>query len=67
MLKEIQEAQETQREEDRPKEMERKGHFWVTNDRIYIPASVRGKVLKELHDSPLAGHPGRNKTFNLVR
>ncbi|CAO1629501.1 unnamed protein product [Parajaminaea phylloscopi] len=40
----------------------------VLNGRIAIPKSepLRTKLLAQAHDSPLSGHPGREKTFDLV-
>jgi RNase H-like domain found in reverse transcriptase/Reverse transcriptase (RNA-dependent DNA polymerase)/Integrase zinc binding domain len=37
-------------------------------DRIWIPAyePLRTKVIQQIHDSPLAGHPGREATRDLV-
>ena len=40
--------------------------FVLFRDRIYVPPSLRPKILFEHHDSPLAGHPGRAKTIELV-
>ncbi len=32
--------------------------FVLFHDQIYVPPSLRPKILFEYHDSPLAGHPG---------
>ena len=34
---------------------------------VFVPDTARAAVLKESHDSPLAGHPGSTKTVELVR
>ncbi len=34
---------------------------------IVIPSSLVGTVLKLLHDTPEAGHPGRDKTLSMAR
>ncbi|KAL5512852.1 hypothetical protein ACEPAH_3250 [Sanghuangporus vaninii] len=36
--------------------------FW----NIFVPTSVREVVMKECHDSMLAGHPGANKTVSIA-
>ena len=35
-------------------------------DKIYIPETLRPRILKERHDAPLAGHHGQKKTEELV-
>ena len=37
-------------------------------NRLYVPAleNLKIKLLKSYHDSPLAGHPGRAKTYELL-
>jgi hypothetical protein len=39
------------------------------NDRIFVPdsADLRLRVMKHMHDHPLSGHLGQNKTLDLVR
>jgi hypothetical protein len=39
------------------------------NDRIFVPDSpdLRLRVMKHMHDHPLSGHLGQNKTLELVR
>ena len=32
-------------------------------NRLCIPSSLRGQILKEAHESPLAAHPGYQKMF----
>jgi len=41
----------------------------LLNDRIYVPdaADLRLRVMKHMHDHPLSGHLGQNKTLELVR
>ena len=47
-------------------------NFRVTNDclmfqnRIVIPESMKMEILEQCHDSPFAGHPGIQKTFELI-
>jgi len=47
--------------------VDEEGTVWV-KDRLYVPKDdhLRGEILKAHHDSPLAGHPGRHGTQNLV-
>ena len=40
--------------------------FMLFCDRIYVPPSLRSKILFNHHDSALAGHPGRAKTIELI-
>ena len=37
-------------------------------DKIYVPEyeDLRTKIIRQHHDNPSAGHPGRTKTFELV-
>jgi hypothetical protein len=37
-------------------------------DKIYVPESedLRVRILRQHHDNPSAGHPGRAKTFELL-
>ncbi len=35
-------------------------------DRTYVPVSLRPRVIKWIHESPSAGHPGINATMELV-
>jgi hypothetical protein len=37
-------------------------------DKIYVPEyeDIRTKIIRQYHDNPSAGHPGRTKTFELV-
>ena len=41
----------------------------LLNNRIYVPdsADLRLRVMKHMHDHPLSGHLGQNKTLELVR
>ncbi len=34
---------------------------------VVIPSSLVGTVLKLLHDTPEAGHPGRDRTLPMAR
>ncbi len=34
---------------------------------VVIPSSLVGTVLKLLHDTPEAGHPGRGRTLSMAR
>ena len=47
--------------------VDEEGTVWV-KDRLYVPKDdhLHGEILKAHHDSPLAGHPGRHRTQNLV-
>ncbi len=36
------------------------------SDRTYVPVSLRPRVIKWIHESPSAGHPGINATMELV-
>ena len=40
--------------------------FVLFRDRIYVPPQLHPKILFEHHDTPLAGHPGRAKTIELI-
>jgi hypothetical protein len=42
--------------------------LWWKDDKLVIPdiPSIKEKILHLCHDSPYAGHVGRNKTFDLV-
>ena len=52
--------------EDLPKGVKEESGFLRYWKRIYIPPATVESVLKELHDSPLASHPGGTKTVGLV-
>ena len=43
--------------------------FLLCDNRIYVPPvkSVRLQLMRDLHDHPLAGHPGQAKTYASVR
>jgi cell division septation protein DedD len=47
---------------------EAKGELLYYHDKIYVPEyeDLRTKVIRQHHDNPSAGHPGRTKTFELV-
>ena len=42
--------------------------LWTFEGRLYVPRepTLREKVIHDHHDSPLAGHPGNEKTLELV-
>ena len=40
---------------------------WKMGKRLFVPEGVRPDVMKEFHDSPLAGHPGSTKTVELIQ
>jgi hypothetical protein len=42
---------------------------FTQNRKIYLPddATKRREAIKELHDTPAAGHPGIANTWNLVK
>lgn len=42
------------------------GNLWTYDGRAYVPESLRHQVLKGHHDIPAAGHPGRDRTLELV-
>ena len=60
-------AQEELAEDARPEGLMEKEGLLVKGTRIFVPDTARAEVLKEYHDSPLAGHPGSTKTVDLVR
>ncbi|KAL5525062.1 hypothetical protein ACEPAF_8931 [Sanghuangporus sanghuang] len=65
----VEKVVEAQRQEDegvRPKDVEKRGDMWRKGRRLYVPASIREDVMKEHHDSTLAGHPGATKTIQLI-
>lgn len=40
--------------------------LWWLRDRIFVPVSLRPKILKHYHDDVLSGHPGSLKTLALI-
>jgi hypothetical protein len=41
--------------------------LWLVDGKVVVPAGpLRGRILHEFHDSPLAGHTGVTKTFKAV-
>lgn len=42
--------------------------LWKYDGRIYVPRDdkLRETIIKDHHDSPLAGHPGKDKTVELI-
>jgi hypothetical protein len=51
--------------EDTPGWVEDDG-IWTFQGRVYIPEKLREQVLQQHHDGPMSGHPGRDKTIELV-
>jgi hypothetical protein len=47
---------------------EAKEELLYYRDKIYVPEydDLRTKIIRQHHDNPSAGHPGRTKTFELV-
>jgi hypothetical protein len=35
--------------------------------KVYIPPTLRERIMKEGHDAPIAGHPGITKTLKLIK
>ncbi|KAL5482963.1 hypothetical protein ACEPAI_9558 [Sanghuangporus weigelae] len=75
----IKRAQEKMDEKDRPSNLEFKDGLWKKEVmtrlsttimkkfwNVFVPISVREAVMKECHNSTLAGHPGSNKTVAMV-
>lgn len=46
---------------------ERSGYLYYRN-RLYVPDSnnLKAEILRRCHDSPVAGHPGKAKTYDLL-
>ncbi|KAL5498856.1 hypothetical protein ACEPAH_1374 [Sanghuangporus vaninii] len=79
LMERIREAQKEMSEEDKPSGLVMRDGVWskevtvkvlTTSSKkfwnIFIPTSVREVVMKECHDSTLAGHPGANKTVSMA-
>ena len=47
--------------------VDEEGMVWMKN-RLYVPKdnNLHAEILKDHHDSPLAGHPGQHGTLNLI-
>lgn len=41
-------------------------HTWWWRDKIYVPVSMRELILKQIHETPAAGHWGSMKTLDLL-
>jgi transposase InsO family protein len=52
-------------EENAPGWAEDEG-LWTFQGRVYVPEKLREQVLQQHHDGPRSGHPGRDKTIELV-
>ena len=44
-----------------------KDGLWTYFSKIYVPSSLRQTIFRALHSSPIAGHPGRDATLELVK
>lgn len=40
--------------------------YYYYNERVYVPLSLRSKLLDEVHATPIGGHPGPAKTLDLL-
>jgi len=47
---------------------QRRGHLLYYRNRLYIPDhdELKAQLLRECHESPVSGHPGRTKTYDLL-
>lgn len=43
-----------------------RGGLWWFRDRLYVPASLRLRVLTAFHDSPTVGHPGTARMLSII-
>ncbi|KAL5497679.1 hypothetical protein ACEPAH_2610 [Sanghuangporus vaninii] len=79
LVETIKKAQEDMEDGERPSGLVLKDGMWskevtvkvsTTSSKkfwnVFVPTSVREVVMKECHDSTLAGHPGANKTVSMV-
>ncbi|KAL5520683.1 hypothetical protein ACEPAF_2684 [Sanghuangporus sanghuang] len=66
LVEKVVKAQRQENKGVRPKDVEKRGDMWRKGRRLYVPASIREDVMKEHHDSTLAGHPGATKTIQLI-
>lgn len=41
-------------------------HTWWWRDKIYVPMAMRDMILKQVHETPSAGHWGSMKTLDLL-
>jgi hypothetical protein len=48
---------------------QRRRHLWLRAEPplLWVPPAARARVLHEFHDSPVAGHPGREETIRAIR
>jgi hypothetical protein len=53
-------------EKDKVKQWLFHDDLWMYDNRIYAPEGQRYKIVQERHDTPGAGHPGRNRTFEII-
>ena len=42
------------------------GVLWK-DDRLWVPQSMVTRLIREAHDLPVSGHPGMNRTLDLLR
>jgi hypothetical protein len=47
---------------------EKRGEYLFYRDRLYVPEhdELRAELIRHCHDLPYAGHPGRDKTYDLL-
>jgi RNase H-like domain found in reverse transcriptase/Reverse transcriptase (RNA-dependent DNA polymerase)/Integrase zinc binding domain/Chromo (CHRromatin Organisation MOdifier) domain/Integrase core domain/Retroviral aspartyl protease len=53
-------------EKDKVKEWLFHDDLWMYDNRIYAPEGLRYRIVQERHDTPGAGHPGKNRTFEII-
>ncbi|OCB83965.1 reverse transcriptase-RNase H-integrase [Sanghuangporus baumii] len=66
LIKKVTEAQRQEDEGMRLKDVKKRGDVWRKGHRLYIPAGIREIIMKEHHDSILAGHLGAIKMIQLI-
>ena len=47
--------------------LEYKNGMMYFKNKVYVPQSLRERVMKENHDVPIAGHPGILRTEELIK
>lgn len=47
---------------------QRRGNYLLYRNRLYVPdhGELKAELLRQCHDKPAAGHPGRSKTYELL-
>lgn len=48
-----------------PEDWKQEHRIWSYRGFVYMPKSMRARCMKEHHDSPVAGHPGRDNVVNI--